>query len=172
MTKNIFVGVFTILYLFLGFISVCHAITFCQMSNVYWQAVMLGVAFELTQAAILFYMLVDVKLYPDAEKTNWEKYFPYAMMVACTIIQVVGNVFAAYKFEMLNSQADMKYFADSVLFFIADPNPQVNNVLISYFTGGILPIFALGLTAMIVRVANAPVARVDKRKKNQPTIVL
>jgi uncharacterized membrane protein len=42
------------------------------------------------------------------------------------------------------------YFTNSVLFFLQDPNPQVNQVMISYITGAILPIVALCLTSMVV----------------------
>ena len=44
----------------------------------------------------------------------------------------------------------IRYFTDSVLFFLQDPNPQVNQVMISYITGAILPIVALCMTSMIV----------------------
>jgi hypothetical protein len=48
----------------------------------------------------------------------------------------------------------IKYFTDSVLFFIQDPNPKVNQVMISYITGAILPVVALCMTSMIVNVLN------------------
>ena len=44
----------------------------------------------------------------------------------------------------------IKYFTDSVMFFIQDPDPKVNQVMISYITGAILPIVALCMTSMIV----------------------
>ena len=44
----------------------------------------------------------------------------------------------------------IRYFTDSVLFFLQDPNPQVNQVMVSYITGAILPIVALCMTSMIV----------------------
>ena len=48
---------------------------------------------------------------------------------------------------------EIKYFTDSVLFYLQDPNPQVNQVMISYITGAILPIVALCMTSMIVDVS-------------------
>ena len=51
---------------------------------------------------------------------------------------------------MLYSTDKIKYFTESVLFFLQDPNPQVNQVMISYITGAILPIVALCMTSMIV----------------------
>jgi hypothetical protein len=54
---------------------------------------------------------------------------------------------------VVNSPDEIKYFTDSVLFFIQDPDPQVNQVMISYITGAILPIVALCMTSMIVNVS-------------------
>ena len=51
---------------------------------------------------------------------------------------------------VINSPEEIKYFTDSVLFYLQDPNPQVNQVMISYITGAILPIVALCMTSMIV----------------------
>ena len=46
-----------------------------------------------------------------------------------------------------------KYFTDSVMFFLQDPDPKVNQVMISYITGAILPIVSLCMTSMVVGVA-------------------
>jgi hypothetical protein len=58
------------------------------------------------------------------------------------------------------SPDEIKYFTDSVLFFIQDPDPKVNQVMISYITGAILPIVALCMTSMIVDVSG-----IDKEEK-------
>jgi hypothetical protein len=52
-----------------------------------------------------------------------------------------------------NSTEQIKYFTDSVLFFLQDPDPKVNQVMISYITGAILPIVSLCMTSMVVNVA-------------------
>ena len=53
---------------------------------------------------------------------------------------------------IMNNMDLIKYFTDSVLFFIQDPNPKVNQVMISYITGAILPIVSLCMTSMVVNV--------------------
>jgi hypothetical protein len=68
-------------------------------------------------------------------------------------VQVLGNVYSSYQYAALNSPEEIKYFTDSVLFFVQDPDPQVNQVMISYITGAILPIVALCMTSMIVDVS-------------------
>jgi hypothetical protein len=71
-------------------------------------------------------------------------------MGVLTLVQVLGNVYSSYQYAAINSMGEIKYFTDSVLFFVQDPNPQVNQVMISYITGAILPIVALCMTSMIV----------------------
>ena len=75
-------------------------------------------------------------------------------MGVLTLVQVLGNVYSSYSYMMINNTDLIKYFTDSVLFFIQDPNPKVNHVMISYITGAILPVVALCMTSMIVNVLN------------------
>ena len=65
------------------------------------------------------------------------------------------------------SQDMIKYFTDSVLFFVQDPNPKVNQVMISYITGAILPIVSLCMTAMVVDVSG-----VEKKEEKTEKILL
>ena len=74
-------------------------------------------------------------------------------MIVLTAVQVLGNVYSSYQYAAINSAEEIKYFTDSVLFYLQDPNPQVNQVMISYITGAILPIVALCMTSMIVDVS-------------------
>ena len=75
---------------------------------------------------------------------------PWILMSVLTLVQVFGNIFSSYQWMMINSTEQIKYFTDSVLFFLQDPDPKVNQVMISYITGAILPIVALCMTSMIV----------------------
>jgi hypothetical protein len=135
---------FSLLYLAVGFVSVYHSISFFSISNSEWLAVILALAFEIGQAAVLFSLLTS--------KSN--KTMPWILMGVLTAVQVLGNVYSSYHYSVLNSPDEIKYFTDSVLFFIQDPNPQVNQVMISYITGAILPIVALCMTSMIVDVSD------------------
>lgn len=143
---------FSLLYLAVGFVSVYHSISFFSISNSEWLAVILALAFEIGQAAVLFSLLTS--------KSN--KTMPWILMGVLTAVQVLGNVYSSYHYSVLNSPDEIKYFTDSVLFFIQDPNPQVNQVMISYITGAILPIVALCMTSMIVNVSGAE----DQQEKN------
>lgn len=138
--KKILTILFSILYLAVGFVSTYHAITFFSLSNEGWLAVILACAFEIGQAAVLFSLLTNPS----------KRIMPWILMGVLTLVQCMGNVFYSYEFMMLNSTEEIKYFTDSVLFFLKNPNPKVNQVMISYITGAILPIVALCMTSMIV----------------------
>ena len=141
--KKALIILFSLLYIAVGFVSTYHAIAFFAISNSNWLAVILAVAFEVGQAAVLFSLLTS--------KTK--KIMPWILMGVLTLVQVIGNVFSSYQYMMLNSTDQIKYFTDSVLFFLQDPDPKVNQVMISYITGAILPIVSLCMTSMVVDAA-------------------
>lgn len=142
--KYTLIGLFSILYLSVGFVSVYHAISFFELSNQPWLALILACAFEIGQAAVLFYLLIS----------RDKQVMPWILMSVLTLVQVLGNVYSSYSYMIINNMDLVKYFTDSVLFFIQDPNPKVNHVMISYITGAILPVVALCMTSMIVNVLN------------------
>lgn len=139
-TKIILTVLFSILYIAVGFVSVYHSISFFSISNESWLAIILAVSFEIGQAAVLFSLLTSKN----------KKAMPWILMCVLTLVQILGNVFSSYQYAVLNSPDEIKYFIDSVLFFLQDPDPKVNQVMISYITGAILPIVALCMTSMIV----------------------
>jgi uncharacterized membrane protein (UPF0136 family) len=141
--KKILTILFSILYLAVGFVSVYHAIAFFSISNENWLAIILALAFEIGQAAVLFSLLVN-----KSRKT-----MPWILMTVLTLVQVLGNVYSSYQYAAIHSAEEIKYFTDSVLFYLQDPDPKVNQVMISYITGAILPIVALCMTSMIVDVS-------------------
>lgn len=141
--KKILTILFSILYLAVGMVSVYHAIAFFSISNENWLAIILALAFEIGQAAVLFSLLVN-----KSKKT-----MPWILMTVLTLVQVLGNVYSSYQYAAIHSAEEIKYFTDSVLFYLQDPDPKVNQVMISYITGAILPIVALCMTSMIVDVS-------------------
>lgn len=155
--KRILIYLFSILYLAVGFVSTYHAISFFSISNESWLAIILAVAFEIGQAAVLFSLLVNKS----------KKLMPWILMGVLTAVQVIGNIYSSYAYMVEYSQDMIKYFTDSVLFFVQDPNPKVNQVMISYITGAILPIVSLCMTAMVVDVSG-----VEKKEEKTEKILL
>ena len=141
--KKALIVLFSLLYIAVGFVSTYHAISFFAISNEKWLAIILAVAFEIGQAAVLFSLLTN--------KTK--KIMPWILMSVLTLVQVLGNVYSSYSYMIINHPDQVKYFTDSVLFYLQDPDPQVNQVMISYITGAILPIVSLCMTSMVVNAA-------------------
>lgn len=157
--KKILTILFSILYLAVGFVSVYHAINFFAISNESWLAIILAIAFEIGQAAVLFSLLVN-----KSKKT-----MPWILMTVLTAVQILGNVYSSYQYAAINSVEEIKYFTDSVLFYLQDPDPKVNQVMISYITGAILPIVALCMTSMIVNVSGVDNKEVIEDKSEDET---
>lgn len=147
-------ALFTILYLAVGFVSVYHAVYFFGLSNDNWLAIILACAFEVGQAAILFYLLIS---------KDKKAVLPWVLMVVLTLVQVLGNVYSSYMYMMIHNTDLINYFTGSVLFYLQNPDPQVNQVMISYITGAILPIVSLCMTSMVVNVSGI---EEDKNKKS------
>lgn len=141
--KKALIILFSLLYIAVGFVSTYHAISFFAISNEKWLAIILAIAFEIGQAAVLFSLLTN--------KTK--KIMPWVLMGVLTLVQVLGNVYSSYSYMIINNPDQVKYFTDSVLFYLQDPDPQVNQVMISYITGAILPIVSLCMTSMVVNAA-------------------
>ena len=138
--KKALIILFSLLYIAVGFVSTYHAISFFAISNENWLAIILAIAFEIGQAAVLFSLLTNKS----------KKIMPWILMSVLTLVQVLGNVYSSYSYMIINHQDKVKYFTDSVLFYLQDPDPQVNQVMISYITGAILPIVSLCMTSMVV----------------------
>lgn len=144
--KYALVTLFALLYGLSAFVSGYHAIEFFSLANAYWLAILLAVTFEIGQAAVLFYVL----------QSKTKAYGPWILMVVLTLTQCIGNIFSSHKYMVTHSTSDIKYFTDSVLFFVADPDPKVNIVFIDYIVGFILPIVALAMTSMVVEILKDP----------------
>ena len=141
--KKALIVLFSLLYIAVGFVSTFHAVSFFAISNEKWLAIILAVAFEIGQAAVLFSLLTS--------KTK--KVMPWVLMSVLTLVQVLGNVYSSYSYMVTHNLELVQYFTDSVLFYVQDPDPKVNQVMISYITGAILPIVSLCMTSMVVDVA-------------------
>ncbi len=131
---------FFVLYMCVGFVSTLHSITFFQLANTLWMAVLLGITYEVGQAAVLFSILMS---------KNNQSLLPWALMFLLTALQVTANVYASFKF-MDNSQSmDWTFWQRSILFWMETDDPEMFKVVISWITGALLPVVALGMTALV-----------------------
>ena len=138
--KKIYIGLFAVLYLCVAFTSTLHAIEFFGLANASWLAVILAISFELGQAAVLFELLTS--------KKDRTKIMPWVLMTIFTLVQVLGNVYSSYKYILLNSPENLRYFKEPIFIWTQLPDEQAT-VIVTYIVGAILPICALLLTSMI-----------------------
>lgn len=135
-----YVSLFGILYLIVAFSSFFHAVSFFGLANNSWMSIILALAFEIGQAAVLFSLLTS--------KKDRSRIMPWVLMTMFTLVQVIGNVFSSYKYIIQNSSEDLKYFKEPIFIWTDLPDNQAT-VIIVYLVGALLPIASLLLTSMI-----------------------
>jgi len=156
-TKNLYyalIGTFTLLYLAVAFVSTLHAITFFQLANSLGMAILLGAAYEVGQATVLFSILLT-------EHKN--RTLPWIMMFLLTGVQITSNVFASYKFMIESGTSDWQLWQQSILFGVQAESPEMYQMIISWIIGALLPIIALGMTALVAD--NLHLIRSDDKKE-------
>lgn len=138
--KGIYIGLFSVLYLIVAFSSFFHACSFFGLANNSWMSIILALAFEVGQAAVLFSLLTS--------KKDRNRIMPWVLMTMFTLVQVIGNVFSSYKYIITNSTENLRYFKEPIFIWTDIPDDQAT-VIIVYLVGALLPIAALLLTSMI-----------------------
>ena len=93
-------------------------------------------------------------------------------MCILTLVQIIGNVYSSYKYIMLNSPENLKYFKEPIFIWTQLPDAEAT-VIITYVSAAILPIVALLMTSMITNYlsdqseeTNALVDVSEKEKEN------
>ena len=135
-----YITLFAILYLVVAGSSFFHALEFFGLANNSWMSVLLSFAFEVGQAAVLFSLLTS--------KKDRSRIMPWVLMTMFTLVQVIGNVYSSYKYVVLNSIENLKYFKEPIFIWTDLPDAQAT-VIVVYAVGAILPVSALLLTSMI-----------------------
>ena len=138
--KGIYIGLFSVLYLIVAFSSFFHACSFFGLANNSWMSIILALAFEVGQAAVLFSLLTS--------KKDRNRIMPWVLMTMFTLVQVIGNVFSSYKYIITNSTENLRYFKEPIFIWTDIPDDQAT-VIIVYLVGALLPIAALLFTSMI-----------------------
>ena len=138
--KNIYIILFGILYVGVALVSLIHAVSFFALANLLWLAILLAVIFEIGQSAVLFSILTS--------STGKSKVMPWTLMCILTAVQILGNVFSSYKYIVSNSPENLRFFKEPVFIWTDIPDAQAT-VIITYIVGGILPLVALAMSAMV-----------------------
>lgn len=134
LTHKFIIGTFVSLYLMVSIISTIHVIDFFELSNPYWLAVTLAVAFELGAAASLASLIVMDKM---------NKGLVWALFITITLMQMQGNMYYAFK-----NISD--YSTWSQLFNLIEEDPIYQKRILAFVSGAILPLVALGFIKSLV----------------------
>jgi hypothetical protein len=134
LTSKFIIGTFVSLYLMVSIVSTIHMIDFFELSNPYWLAVTLAISFELGAGASLASLIV-------LEKMN--KTLVWLLFAAITVMQMQGNMFHAFK-----NIDDFETW--SQLFNIMEEDPLYQKRILSFVSGAILPLVALGFIKSLV----------------------
>lgn len=143
--NKIYIILFIILYAFVAIVSGIHGFAFFGLANTSLLAIMLAIAFEIGQAAVLFSILTD--------SSQRKKVMPWILMGILTLVQIMGNVYNSYKFLISNAGENLRFFKEPIFVWTQLPDTEAN-VILSYIQGAILPIVALLLTAMVSSFLN------------------
>ena len=137
---KVYIGLFIALYIAVGLVSTIHAVSFFSLANVLPLAILLAVAFEIGQAAVLFSILTDER--------QRKRFMPWCLMCILTLVQVIGNVYSSYKYLITNSIDMLRFFKEPIFVWGSIPD-DVANVLLTYIIGAILPLVSLALSEMV-----------------------
>ena len=152
---KIYLGLFVALYAAVGLVSTIHAVSFFSLANTLPLAILLAVAFEIGQAAVLFSILTDER--------QRNRFMPWCLMCILTLVQVIGNVYSSYKYLITNSIDLLRFFKEPIFIWGSIPD-DVANVLLTYIIGAILPLVSLALSEMVTERINLG----DDGEKDEP----
>lgn len=125
---------FISLYVVVSVISTIHVIDFFSLSNPYWLAISLAIAFEIGAAASLASIIT-------LDKMN--KALVWALFIILTCMQMMGNAYFAF-----SHVHDYQSWVE--LFGLVDEDPLYQKRVLSIISGAILPLVALGFIKSLV----------------------
>lgn len=141
--RNIIVTAFVIPILLVAFVSISHVTSFYGLSNPISWALYLSVGIEI--AAISALAAVSVRM------GNFI-YFPFIIV---TLIQMVGNIFFSFSFIDESSEGFKDWISMVGGLFenmgVDKTDISSHKLILSFLTGGLLPIISLTFAHMLVK---------------------
>jgi hypothetical protein len=169
--KTLIYVAFLVPILTVAFVSISHVTKWYGISNPVSWAVYLSIGIEIAALSAL-----------AAISANMGKkvYFPFGIV---TLIQFIGNIFFAYQFIDINSQAfkDWVSLVDPIVSFmgVEEGDFQGHKRFLAFFAGGMLPIISLSFLHMLVKfeeeekkkeIKSLPIENVQQEEKEYISI--
>jgi len=145
------IATFVTLYLMVSIISTIHVIDFFELSNPYWLAVTLAIAFEVGAAASLASLVI-------LDKMN--KGLVWTLFAVITLMQMQGNMY--YAFTNLTD-----FSSWSELFGLIEEDVIFQKRIIAAVSGAILPLVALGFIKSLVDYIKPETQKEEESKKEE-----
>jgi hypothetical protein len=150
--KTIVYVSFLVPILTVAFVSISHVTTWYGLSNPLSWAIYLSVGIEI--AALSTLAAISAQMGKNV-------YFPFGVV---TLIQFIGNIFFAYQYIDVDSQAfkDWIDLVDPIVVYLGvETNDMVGHKrFLSLFSGGMLPVISLSFLHMLVKFEEE-----EKKKK-------
>jgi hypothetical protein len=150
---------FLVPILTVAFVSISHVTKWYGLSNPISWAIYLSIGIEI--AALSALAAISAQM-------GRKVYFPFAIV---TLIQFIGNIFFAYQFIDVNSQAfkDWIDLVDPLVSFMGVESGDIvgHKRFLALFSGGMLPIISLSFLHMLVKFEEE-----DRKLKNPETLEL
>lgn len=150
---------FLVPILTVAFVSISHVTKWYGLSNPISWAIYLSIGIEI--AALSALAAISAQM-------GRKVYFPFAIV---TLIQFIGNIFFAYQFIDVNSQAfkDWIDLVDPLVSFMGVESGDIvgHKRFLALFSGGMLPIISLSFLHMLVKFEEE-----DRKLKNPDTLEL
>jgi hypothetical protein len=147
---------FLVPILTVAFVSISHVTKWYGLSNPISWAIYLSIGIEI--AALSALAAISAQM-------GRKVYFPFAIV---TLIQFIGNIFFAYQFIDVNSQAfkDWIDLVDPLVSFMGVESGDIvgHKRFLALFSGGMLPIISLSFLHMLVKFEEE-----DRKIKNPET---
>jgi hypothetical protein len=141
--KKIVYVAFLVPILTVAGVSISHVTTWYSLSNPISWAIYLSVGIEI--AALSALAAISAKM-------GKKVYFPFGIV---TLIQFIGNIFFAYQYIDINSQAfkDWIDLVDPIVSYLGVDSGDVvgHKRFLALFSGGMLPIISLSFLHMLVK---------------------
>lgn len=156
--KTLIYVAFLVPILTVAFVSISHVTKWYGLSNPVSWSIYLSVGIEI--AALSALAAISAQM-------GKKVYFPFAIV---TLIQFIGNIFFAYQFIDVNSQAfkDWIDLVDPLVSFMGVESGDIvgHKRFLAFFSGGMLPIISLSFLHMLVKFEEE-----EKKKSNEPMLV-
>lgn len=153
--KNWIIGIFVGLYTITSIVSTIHVIDFFDLSNPHWLSIILSIAFELGAMACLAAIVI-------LDKTS--RWMVWVLFSLITAMQMSGNMYYAYT-HLENYRGWIEMFG------LEGEDPLMQKRILSFVSGGILPLVALGfIKSLVDYIKPAEKKSVDLKKKLEDEI--